>query len=477
MSNMLRNVPSVSELLESPPLKSLMHRVSQNVVVTRVRQFVDDMRSQVQSAAANVPVPAVGELAQRIADWIASEERQGLVPVINATGNLLPESLGRAPLAEEAIAAMAAVARGYAAVDLDLGNGSSRPRAASVEKAILGLAGGEAATVVNHQAAATLISLAALAAGREVVVARGQLVADGESYRVPDLVVASGALLREVGTTNIVRASDYAAAIGPQTAAILHVHTTSFAISGLCEQASLADLVAIARRNGVPLLAELGDGSLASVARFGLADVPVAGDVLRTGADLVLCGGDRWLGGPQCGIIAGRRALVDRIALHPRFRAVIADKLTLAALAATLKLHADSEVAERSIPVLLLLATPLENLQNRAERLAPQIAASGVAEVQIVSRQTYVTGVPLPQQALSTVCLALKPRAGSVEMLAAALRTGNPPVLGRIEEGKLLLDLRSVPPRDDALLVSAIEARRLAPATIEVVSQPEVGPM
>jgi L-seryl-tRNA(Ser) seleniumtransferase len=476
MSNVLRNVPTVAELLESPPLRSLVQRVSQNVVVTRVRQFVDDMRTQVQSAAANVPVPAsVGELAQRIADWIASEERPALVPVINATGVIIPEQWGRAPLAEEAIAAVAAIARGYAAVDLDPAGAGTLSRPASIEKSISGLTGAEASAVVNNHAAATLISLAALAAGREVVVSRGQLVADGDAYRLPDLLAASGAYLRAVGTTNCTRIDDHAGAIGPQTAAILHVHVASFALSGAHEQPSLASLVTLARRHGLPLISDLGSGAVHDLARYGLLNVPLVGDAIRAGVDLVVFSGDRWLGGPQCGIALGRRSLVDKIVQHSLFSALRADKLTLAALAATLKLHADPDLAERSLPVLSLLATPLENLQNRAERLAPQIAAAGIADVQIVSAQTYVTGVPLPDHALSTVCLALTPRAGTVHALAVALRSGNPPILGRLEGDKLLLDLRSVPPRDDAPLVTAMEARRTA-VSAEQAAEPAIGP-
>jgi L-seryl-tRNA(Ser) seleniumtransferase len=475
MSSAFRNLPSVGELLESPPLKSLVHRASQNVVVSRVRQFMDDMRTQVQSAAANVPVPAVGELAQRIADWIASQERPALVPVINATGAIVPGHLGGAPMAEEAIAAIAAIARGYSAADFDSAIGLADPRLGGVEKLMHQLAGAESAIVASNHAAATVVTLAALGAGREIVVSRSQLVADGD-YRLPELIAASGAKLREVGTTNITRADDYASAIGPNTAAIAHVEPASYALTGTCEQTPLVSLVTLARRHGVPLIADLGSAAVQGLGPYGLPDVPLVGDAIRAGADIAIFGGERWLGGPQCGIIAGRRSLLERIARHPLFTALAASKLTLAALAATLRLHTDPDLAERSVPILSLLATPLENLQNRAERLAPQMAAAGIADVRIVSGQAHVAGTPLTRLSLPTVCLALAPRTGTADMLAAALRSGALPVIGRVEDGSLLLDLRSVAPREDTLLVSAIEALRARPKTAEPAA-PEIGPM
>jgi L-seryl-tRNA(Ser) seleniumtransferase len=460
MANMLRNIPSVSELVESPPLKSLVNRVSRNVVVSGVRQFLDDMRTQVQTAASGVHVPTSTELAQRIADWIAAEEQAPLRPVINATGVLLHTGLGRAPLAEEAISAIADVASGYASVEIDLASGERSQRVQSVERLITRVTGAEAATVVNNNAAATLISLSALAKGKEVVVSRGHLVEIGGSYRLPDVMATSGAILCEVGTTNKTRAGDFAAAIGDQTAALLRVHTSNYAIVGFTEQPTLAELVALGRRHNLPVIDDIGSGAMVDLAKYGVRGEPLAADSIRAGADLVLFSGDKLLGGPQCGIIAGRKQHVQAIMKHPLMRAFRVDKLTLAALAATLRLYDDPDRAERRIPLLALLATPIENLQNRAERLAPQLAATGVARVEIVSDQAYVGGGSLPNEAIPTVCLALSPAQGTVDALAAALRSGIPAVMGRIQAGRMLLDLRSVPPRDDARLVVALEALR-----------------
>src|SRR5262245_5748509 len=443
MSNILRSIPSVTELLESPPLKSIVNCVRRNVVVTGVRQFLDDMRTQVQSAAANVHVPAPSELAQRIADWIAADQRPSLVPVVNATGIVLHTGLGRAPLAEEAIEMMSAIARGYASVELDLASGERWQRIVAGETLLARLTGAEAATVVNNNAGATLLALAALAQGREVIVSRGQLIEIGGSYRLPEVMAASGAILREVGTTNKTRIGDYAAAIRPETAALMRVHTSNYAVVGFMEETPLAGLVVLARKHDLPVIDDIGSGALVDLARYGVHGEPVASESIRSGADLVLFSGDKLLGGPQCGVIAGRRALVQKIMGHPLMRALRVDKLTLAALAATLRLYRDPALAERSVPLLTLLATPLENLRHRAERLAPQMQATGVATVEVISSQAFVGGGSLPNQSLSTICLALTPASGTVDALAAALRTGMPAVVGRIQDGRLLLDLRS----------------------------------
>ncbi len=467
MASVLRNIPSVGELLESPPLKSLVNRVSRNVVVTGVRQFLDDMRTQVQSAAAGVHVPSATELAQKIADWIASEEQPALRPVVNATGVLLHTGLGRAPLAEEAIAAIGEIARGYASVEIDLSSGERSQRGLAVERRLMRLTGAEAAAVVNNNAGATLLALAALATGREVIVSRGQLIEIGGSYRLPEVMAASGAILREVGTTNKTRASDYAAAINDQTAALLRAHTSNYAIVGFTEETPLAELVALGRRHNLPVIDDIGSGALVDLSPYGVYGEPLASESIRAGADLVLFSGDKLLGGPQCGIVAGRRTLVQQVMKHPLMRALRVDKLTLAALAATLRLYEDPALAERSVPLLTLLATPLENLRHRAERLAPQIAASGLAAVEVVAGQAYVGGGSLPNQALATICLALSPNSGTVDALAAALRGGRPSVVGRIHEGRLLLDLRSVPPRDDERIVAAFDALQTVKTAVQ----------
>jgi L-seryl-tRNA(Ser) seleniumtransferase len=465
----------VSELLDSPPLRSLVARVNRSFVISRARRFLDDMRTQVQSAASSVRVPTAAELAERIADWIKTEETPPLRPVINATGIILHSDLGRVPLADEAIQSIAAVARGYASLELDLATGECGHRRAAVERLLTRQTGAEAAIVVNNNASAMLITLAALARGREVIVSRGQLIELEGGCRLPDLAATSGAILREVGTTNQTRLADYAAAICPQTAALLRVHACNFAVVGAKEEATLADLVTLAGKQRLPLIHNIGSASLIDLAPYGLPDQPIVSDSVRAGADLVLFSGDKLLGGPQCGIIVGRKSLLEQVAGHSLMRALRADKLTLAALNATLQLYDDVELAERSIPLLSLLATPLANLEHRATRLAPQLAATALATVEILTGETSLRGIALPRETIPTVCLALTPSTGSAESLAAALRCGSPAVVGRIQNGKLLLDLRSVQPRDDAQLVVALESQR--PASAESAAEvPQLTP-
>jgi L-seryl-tRNA(Ser) seleniumtransferase len=458
MNNLLRNIPSLTELLESPPLKSLVHRASRNVVVSTARKYLDDLRVQVKTAAANVQIPPPAELAQRIADWLALDGPPAVAPLINATGIVVHDALGRAPLAEEAIEAMAAASRGYVNLELDLASGQAASRIAGVESLLADLTGAEGAQVVNNNTGGLLLALAGLASGREVLVARGQVGELSPGCRLADLVAASGAILREVGTTNRTRCDDFAAAFTPQTAAVLQVQRTDYEIVGSTEEVPLAELAMLARRQGVPLIDNNGAGSTVDVAPFGLARQATPAERVGAGADLVLFSGDKLLGGPQCGILVGRRTYLDRIAGHPLYRALRVDKLRLAALAATLRLLKELEIAERSVPVISLLATPLENLRQRAQRIAPQLEATGVVKANVVESRSSVLGTRLAGQTAPTICIALLPASGTAEQLAARLREASTPVLGRVDGERVLLDLRSVPPREDLLLVQAFEA-------------------
>lgn len=465
MSNVLRSIPSVNELLDSPPLKSLVQRVSHSTVVSGVRQFLDNLRTEAQSRASAMGIPTPNELAERIAAWIASEERASLRPVINATGILLHTGLGRAPLADEALEAVKEISSGYASVEVDLASGERSQRVQAVERLLTRLTGAEAAAVTNNNAGATLLTLAALAGGKEVIVSRGQLIEIGGSYRLPEVMSASGAILREVGTTNKTRASDYEAAVGEKTGAVMRVHTSNYVVVGFTEQPELAELVAIARRHNLPLIDDIGSGALIDLKHYGIADEPVAGECVRAGADVVLFSGDKLLGGPQCGIIVGKRSLIQKIIKHPLMRALRVDKMTLAALAATLRLYADPDVAQLRVPLLALLSTPLENLKGRAERLAPQLAATGaVAKADAIADVSFLGGGSVPTQQIDTWCIALTPKAQSVDALATALRNGSPSVVGRIKNDRLLLDLRSVFPRQEAALLSALQELAHRPA-------------
>jgi len=457
--NPLRSIPSVNELLDSPPLRKLVEKISHNVVVTTVRTVLEEVRHEVQTAASERTLPSMSDLAERIARRIAERETPALRPVINATGILLHTNLGRSPLAEEAIEEMAAVARDYASVELDLVTGQRSQRKAAVEGLLKELTGAEAALVVNNNAGATMLTLSALAAGREVIVSRGQLIEIGGSYRLPDVMAASGAVLREVGTTNKTRLEDYAAAIGENTAALMLVHPSNFVVVGFTAAVELAELVSLGRRHKLPVIHDIGSGAMIDFSRFGFSGEPVAAQSIKAGADVILFSGDKLLGGPQCGVIAGRQALIERVEKHPLARALRVDKLTLGALAATLRLYRDEEKARLAIPLLRLMTASEDNLKNRAERLAPQIAATeAVEQAEPVAAVTYFGGGSLPAQELATWCVAVKPARLSVDRLAAALRMGTPPVVGRVQQDRLMLDLRSVLPRQDVSLVAAFEA-------------------
>jgi L-seryl-tRNA(Ser) seleniumtransferase len=457
MPNVFRNLPSVGEILESPPLKSLIDRVNRNLVVNKVKQFLDDMQSQVRAATAGMHVPAPAELALRIADWINSERGPAILPVINATGFILHPRLGRAPLADEALAELAALTRGYASFDMNLGTGSDSAAIVALQRHLQRTTGAEAATVTSSLAGAVLVALAATAANREVIVARGEVTVIDDSS-LPDLFQLSGAKLRETGTANVTRIDDYSAAITPETAALLQVVASGFAVVGTAVRPTLDEMISLARRSGWPFLQCLTQASLLDLAPYGINEVPNVSKSVQCGADLTIFPGDGFIGGPPCGIVVGRRSLIDKIEVHPLMPPLRAEKLTLAALGATLRLYEDKEVAERAIPVLSLLATPLENLRQRAERLAPQIGSTGVATVEIVAGTSFVAGHEVPTQSLPTIMLSLSPCEGTAAQLATALRTGAPAVVGSVKNDCLILDLRSVMPRDDLSLVSAFNS-------------------
>ncbi len=462
--NPLRNIPSVNELIENPRLKQLVDRLSHNVVVRTARTVLDEMRGEVQAAASEMTMPSVADLAERIAQRVVAGEVPSLRPVINATGILLHTGLGRAPLADEALEEMVAVARDYASVELDLNSGKRSRRVEAVEGLLTELTGAEAALVVNNNAGATMLALAALADGRgggrrEVIVSRGQLIEIGGSFRLPDVMEVSGAVLREVGTTNKTRPQDYADAIGEQTAALMLVHPSNFAVVGFTAEVTIEELVKVGREADLPVIHDIGSGALVDFAQWGFQNEPIVTESIKKGADVALFSGDKLLGGPQCGIIVGRKTLVEKIEKHPMARALRVGKLTLAALAATLRLYRDDEKARQNIPLLRLLSASVENLQNRAERLAPQLAAAGaVAEAEPRADTTFLGGGSIPAQQLPTWCVAMKPAGMSVDRMAALLRQATPSVVGRVQQDRLLLDLRGVIPRQDAKLVEAVEA-------------------
>jgi L-seryl-tRNA(Ser) seleniumtransferase len=405
----LRDLPSVDELARD---------VGDPLAVDAARAVLARAREEIQRGADP------GDLAARLRAELEGARTPSLRRVLNATGVLVHTNLGRAPLAPEALARVHEAARGYSNLELDLDDGTRGSRQDHLSSLLRRLTGAEAALVVNNNAAAVLLALAALAEGRDVVVSRGELLEIGDGFRIPDVLVRSGARLVEVGTTNRTRASDYERAIGPETALLLRVHQSNFRVVGFSELPRLEELAAVARAHGLPLVDDLGSGVLGDV-----PGEPSARASLAAGADLVCFSGDKLLGGPQAGIVAGGADLVERLRRHPLQRAVRVDKLTLAALEGTLLLHLD---APARIPVLRMLGEDAELVRARAERLA-ELTEGSVEET--VAR---VGGGALPLAELPSFACALD------ESLAAPLRAGEPPVIGIVRDGKLLLDCRTL---------------------------------
>ena len=429
----LRDLPSVDELARDERLAE----EPAPLVVAAAREVLARAREEI--AAGHEP----GDLAERTLAELAAARAPALRRALNATGVIVHTNLGRAPLPEAALARALEVGRGYSNLEYDLTAGGRGSRQDHVAAILRRLTGAEAALVVNNNAAAVMLALAALAEGREVLVSRGELIEIGDGFRIPYVLARSGARLREVGTTNRTRAADYERAIGPETAVLLRVHQSNFRVVGFTEQPTVEQLAAVARRHELPLVDDLGSGVLVH-----LEGEPSAKESLAAGADLVCFSGDKLLGGPQAGIVVGRADLVERLRRHPLQRALRADKLTLAALEGTLGLYLDPERALREVPVLRMLNDPVATVRARAERLA---AAVGGEVEETVAR---VGGGALPLAELPSVACAVE------ESLAEPLRTGEPPVVGVLRDGRLLLDCRTLTDAEAEEVAAAVAAAR-----------------
>ena len=458
MQNIFRNLPSVNQLLESEPLKKLVETVNHTVVADGVRTFLDDVRQQVSDKAGDISVPSPQEMASMIADFLQAEEVPYLRKVINGTGIILHTGLGRAPLAKQAINAVAEISQGYASVEIDLRSGGRGQRAKAVERLLCELTGAEAAVIVNNNAAATMLTLSAMAAGKEVIVSRGQLIEIGGSYRLPDVMECSGAKLREVGTTNKTHPADYENAINENTGALLKVHPSNFEVVGFTKTVSTQEMVAIAHKHDLPLIDDVGSGALIDYSQFGLMNEPVVQDSLNEGADVALFSGDKLIGGPQCGIIVGKSKWIKTILANPLMRAMRVDKMTLAALHATLLLYRDPETVMTQVPILRMLSMPIANLKMRADKIAEQIkASSAVQDCEVVEEKSMLGGGSLPTQKIPTWCVSIAAN-GSVDSLAEQLRKNEPAIMGRVQKDRLMLDMRTVDVSDDSQLVEAFNA-------------------
>jgi L-seryl-tRNA(Ser) seleniumtransferase len=456
-ANPFRSLPAVNDVLEAPALRALTSDHPHDLLATAVRQELAALRERLRRGQAADGEMAAEAVAARVAERLGRELRPKLRPVINATGIVLHTNLGRAPLAEAAARAAYEAARGYLNLELDLQTGKRSSRQLAVREWVCRLTGAESATAVNNNAAATVLALRALCQGKEVVISRGQLIEIGGSFRIPEIMAVSGAVLREVGTTNITRLADYERAVGPNTGALMQIHHSNYCIAGFTKSVPLVELVALGRKHQLPVIDDIGSGALLDFGRFGFTGEPVARPSIAAGADLVLFSGDKLLGGPQAGVIAGRKELVQKIEKDPLMRAFRLDKMTLAALEATLRLYLNEGQALLLVPGLRMLGVPLAELQQRAEALAGRLReVEGVAAARARRDVAYVGGGSLPDQALKTWVVEVKARDRSDAELARRLRTGEPAVVGRLRRGKLVLDLRTVFPEQEDALIEAV---------------------
>jgi len=459
----LSQIPNVDHILSKPEMVQLGDRYPRGIILEAVRRGLDRLRHTVIAARdpgkLDHSIFSFEHLFPQFMEEIENQVRPSLRRVINATGVVIHTNLGRSLLHEEAIDHIARVSRHYSNVEFDLAQGKRGSRYTHVEGILCRLTGAEAALVVNNNAAAVVLVLNTIAAGREVIVSRGQLVEIGGAFRIPDVMNRSGAILREVGTTNRTHLGDYEAAIGDETALILKVHTSNFRIIGFTAEVHVGELAELAHSHQLPVMEDLGSGCLIDLSKYGLDSEPTVQEAIKEGADIVTFSGDKLMGGPQAGIILGKSEYIQRIKVNPLNRAVRIDKLTLAGLESTLLLYLDEARAVLEIPTLRMLTYSLDELQKRARRLARKIRSRMPSGLSVGVRDdvSQVGGGAYPVQLLPTKVVTLKPDHGSLHQLEARLREGEPPIIARVSKEEILLDVRTIGDDEGDLIVHGIE--------------------
>jgi len=466
-SELLRQIPSVDELLAQPRLAELTKRVDRNLVVEVTRTVLSDLRARITgevSAAILAEISTLGSdpgsLEERITALVERILSHSLQPVINATGVILHTNLGRAPLPESVVEEFRRTATKYSNLEYDLEAGARGKRDVHVAELLTRLTGAEAAIVVNNCAAAVLVTLAAFARGGEVIVSRGELIEIGDGFRIPEIMEQSGALLREVGTTNRTRLADYENAIGEKTKLLLRVHPSNFKLTGFTDKPTLEELVDLSQRSGIPLVEDLGSGCLVDLTEHGISE-PTVRQSIAAGVGIVTCSGDKLLGGPQAGIIAGKKDLIARVRRHPLFRALRVDKLTIAALAATLGAYL--RTAWDEIPAMRMIRITPQELKRRAENfireLRPELPLDEV-EIEVVDGASLAGGGSTPTQSLPSKVIRIASARYSATKLEQRLRRAPAgiSVIARVEEDRLVLDLRTVFPEQEPLLIKTLAA-------------------
>lgn len=459
-AELLRCIPAVDRLVSEPLLAPLRERYADDLFKSVVRRGLDQLREDIRRGAADESDCSVAAVATRIERLLEKRLGPKLRTVINATGVIVHTNLGRSCLSEPVIERIAAAARSYSNLEYDLVKGHRGERNAHLRELMEELTGAPAALAVNNNAAAVLLALSSLAAGREVVVSRGELIEIGGSFRIPDVMARSGAILKEVGTTNRTHPRDYVEAITDRTGLILKVHPSNYRIEGFTREVELDELVRIGRDKNVPTMMDLGSGCLVDLTRYGLGGEVTVQEVVASGIDVVTFSGDKLLGGPQAGIIAGRADLVEKMRTNQLARALRMDKLTLAALEATLEEYTRKEGPEQRIPTLAMIAKRADELQQTAELLASTIAAQvgPVAEVDIEQGSGRVGGGALPLGDLPGPRVAVRPRHDSAAALEEHLRKGDPPVIALVKDDAVLFDPRTLLPGQTELLADLIAA-------------------
>lgn len=463
----LRTIPKVDELLAAADIRELLATHPREVVVDGIRAALEGVRRTILETDNLEGLPEgmvrLPRLVELVRQEITTRSTPRLRRAINATGIIIHTNLGRSPLGTHVMAHMIDVARGYSNLEYDLDTGARGSRYEHVEELLCRLSGAEASLVVNNNAGAVLLALNTLAAGRDVIVSRGELVEIGGGFRVPEVMARSGAVLHEVGTTNRTHRYDYERAVGPSTAMILKVHTSNYQVVGFTAEVSVEELVELGRRHDLPVMHDLGSGCFIDLSAYGLRREPTVQDAVKAGADVITFSGDKLLGGPQTGIILGRRPIVDRIKINPLNRALRIDKLTLAALERTLLYYLDEEEAIREIPTLRMITASATSLRRKASRLLRLLRRhEPPAEISIVRGVSRVGGGALPIQELPTWTVAIAPHHGSVEALEEALRHGSPPIVARIADDHLILDVRTIQNDEFALVATGVSTSLLA---------------
>jgi L-seryl-tRNA(Ser) seleniumtransferase len=454
----LSRLPQVNECLKCPYGQKWLETCDRKIVVRSVREVIELKRKELLNGLS--PDVSIDAIAGDIEHKIREHSAYKLRPLINATGVVIHTNLGRAVLSEKAIENVTAIAGGYSNLEYEISKGKRGKRYSHIKDIIRELTGAEDAIVVNNNAAAVLICLDTFAKGKEVIVSRGELVEIGGSFRIPAVMQASGAILREVGTTNKTHLNDYENAVCGSTGLIMKVHQSNYKVIGFTEEVPVEKLVKLGKDFNIPVVDDLGSGCLISLEKFGIYGEPTVQEVIRQGADLVTFSGDKLLGGPQAGIIVGREKLIQKIQKNPMLRALRIDKMTFAALEATFMQYLDEEKALRDIPTVRMLTQPVEVIRKRAGKILASLkkSISGQADLKIVSDQSRAGGGSLPETDFPTYAVSVKPSGISVNALEERLRLGGPPVIARIQGDALLFDARTVQEREIKILADCLVA-------------------